>query len=149
MKFMTLLDYCLKYLFQQFPIFYFEDLRLSVRWLWKSSIFWGIMLCSSLKALLATCFMLVYCLAYISSLKMETTCFSETSLKFKRTMKRCIRDDRNLHLISSEDFPTWHALHYVQCSYLLYLFICWNFYTHMERYSNLFAKKLPLTLFKM
>jgi hypothetical protein len=71
----------------------------------KSSTLWGITLCkptlrgkhlvsnfsvkqgkkgNSIKAegLLATCFKLVYCLAYSSTLKMEATCYSETSVDF-------------------------------------------------------------------
>jgi hypothetical protein len=35
--------------------------------------------------LFATCFMLVSCLAYSSTLKMEATYFSETSVDFQRT----------------------------------------------------------------
>jgi hypothetical protein len=45
-------------------------------------IFWGM----TKLALLATCFMLVSCLAYSLTLKMEATCSSETSVDFKWTI---------------------------------------------------------------
>jgi hypothetical protein len=92
----------------------------------KSSIFWGIMLCSPLKidrrfggtyrlflqgrrisqrgnqnvvnvALLATCFTLLSCLSYSSTLKMEALCSSETSIEFQRTTWRYIREERTLY----------------------------------------------------
>jgi hypothetical protein len=44
--------------------------------------------------LLDTCFMLVSCLAYSSTLKMEATCSSETSVDFQRTTVRCIPEDK-------------------------------------------------------
>jgi hypothetical protein len=52
----------------------------------KSSIFWDVMPCSSLKATL------VSCLAYFCTQKMEVTCSSETSIDFQRTT-----EDRTLH----------------------------------------------------
>jgi hypothetical protein len=57
------------------------------------TIFWDVPPCSPLKlngsfgagrALLATDFMLVSCLAYSSTLKMEEMCFLETSVDFQR-----------------------------------------------------------------
>jgi hypothetical protein len=66
----------------------------------KSSIFWDIMLCSkkqvASRAVSAICFMLVSFLAYSSTLKIEATCFSETSVDFQRTTRH-IPDDRTLH----------------------------------------------------
>jgi hypothetical protein len=76
----------------------------------KSSIFWDISSCSLLKvnrrfggtcrlhlqgrrisqALLATCFILVYCLDYSSTLKMEAKCSSETSFDIQRTTRRYV-----------------------------------------------------------
>jgi hypothetical protein len=43
---------------------------------------------------LATCFMLVSCLAYSSTSKMNTTCSSETSVDFQWTARRYIPEDR-------------------------------------------------------
>jgi hypothetical protein len=43
--------------------------------------------------------MLVSCLAYSSTLNMETTCFSETSVDFQRTIRRYIPEDRTLRLV--------------------------------------------------
>jgi hypothetical protein len=47
-------------------------------------------------ALLVTCFTLVSCLAYSSTLKMEVTCFSETSVDFQRTTQLYIPENRIL-----------------------------------------------------
>jgi hypothetical protein len=44
----------------------------------------------------ATCFMLVSCLVYTSTLKMGTKYSSETSRDFQRTIRRYIPKDRNL-----------------------------------------------------
>jgi hypothetical protein len=46
----------------------------------KSFIFWSITLCSPLKANPATYFMLVSCLAYYSTLKIEAKWSSESSI---------------------------------------------------------------------
>jgi hypothetical protein len=85
----------------------------------KSSIFWHITSCSSLKVnrhfggtyylhlqgqrisqeistnetLFVTCFMLVSCLAYSSTLKMEVICSSETSVDFQRITWRYIPEE--------------------------------------------------------
>jgi hypothetical protein len=85
----------------------------------KSSVFWDITLCSSLKVnrpFGATCcldlkdrrasqaefclspaFTLVSCLAYSSTLKMEASFSSETSVDFQRIARRYIPGDRTLH----------------------------------------------------
>jgi hypothetical protein len=47
---------------------------------------------------LATCFMLVSYLAYSSTLKMEATCSSETSVDFQRITRRYIPEERALRL---------------------------------------------------
>jgi hypothetical protein len=52
--------------------------------------------------LLVACFMLVYCLAYSSTLKMEAICSSETSVYFHRTTRRYMPEDRTLPLKSSQ-----------------------------------------------
>jgi hypothetical protein len=43
-------------------------------------------------ALLVTCFTVVSCLAYSSTLKTEARCSSETSYDFQRTARHCIPD---------------------------------------------------------
>jgi hypothetical protein len=58
----------------------------------KSYIFRRITPCS----LLATCFTLVSCLAYSSTMKMEATCSSETSVDFQRTTRHYIPEDKTL-----------------------------------------------------
>jgi hypothetical protein len=44
----------------------------------------------------ATCFMLVSCLAYSVTLKMEATCSSKTLVDFQRTTWHYIPEDRTL-----------------------------------------------------
>jgi hypothetical protein len=46
------------------------------------------------RALFAACFTLVSCLAYTSTLKMEETCSSETSVDFQQTTLSNIPEDR-------------------------------------------------------
>jgi hypothetical protein len=48
-------------------------------------------------ALLATCFMLVSCLAYSSALKIEPTCFSYKSVDFQWTTWHYMPEDRTHH----------------------------------------------------
>jgi hypothetical protein len=87
----------------------------------KSHELWDVMLCSLLKVnrrfggtchhniqgqrisqagnqrlLSAT---MVYCLAFSSTLKMEATCSSETSVDFQRTTRRYIPEDRTLYCV--------------------------------------------------
>jgi hypothetical protein len=45
---------------------------------------------------LPSTFTLVSCLAYFSTLKMEATCSSATSVDFQRTARRYIPEDRTL-----------------------------------------------------
>jgi hypothetical protein len=52
-----------------------------------------------MSALLVTCFTLVSCLAYSSTLKLEVTRSFETWVDFKRTTWRYISEDRSLHYI--------------------------------------------------
>jgi hypothetical protein len=52
-------------------------------------------------ALLATCFMLVFCLAYFSALKMEASSSSETSVGLHSVISRTI----GLFMFT----PTWSA----------------------------------------
>jgi hypothetical protein len=46
-----------------------------------------------LESLLATCFILIACLAYSSTLKLQVTCSSEKSSEFRRTVGRYIPED--------------------------------------------------------
>jgi hypothetical protein len=48
------------------------------------------------QSLLANCFMLVSCMAYSSTLKMETRCSSETSSDFHLTAERYVLEDATL-----------------------------------------------------
>jgi hypothetical protein len=63
--------------------------------------------CDLRREVLATCFTLVSCLAYSSTLKMEVTCSSETSVDFQRTTQRYIPKDRNIHNHRCEDFKSY------------------------------------------
>jgi hypothetical protein len=49
------------------------------------------------RAMLATCFTLVSYLLYSSTLTMEVTCSSETSVEFQQTTQRYSPEDRTLH----------------------------------------------------
>jgi hypothetical protein len=71
----------------------------------KNFIFWDITPCSPLRVnrlfggtchLIDTCFALVSCLAYSSTLNMEAICSSETSLDFQWTTQLYIPEDRTL-----------------------------------------------------
>jgi hypothetical protein len=82
----------------------------------KCSIFWDITPCSPFEvnqrfggtchlqllgqrisqALLPTCFMLVSCLVYSSTLKMDVTCSSETTADIQQTTWHYIPEKRNL-----------------------------------------------------
>jgi hypothetical protein len=67
----------------------------------KSCIFWDIMLCIPLNETSpkagSPAFRLVSCVAYSSTLKMEATCSSETSVDFQQTTQCYIPEDRALH----------------------------------------------------
>jgi hypothetical protein len=64
----------------------------------KCSIFWDKTPCSPLTVL-AICFVQVSCLDYSSTLEMEATLSSETSVDFQRTPRRytCILEDITFH----------------------------------------------------
>jgi hypothetical protein len=55
---------------------------------------------TNVAPLLATRFMLVVCMAYISNVKMEGTCSSETSVDFQQTTRLYFPDDKTLHIMS-------------------------------------------------
>jgi hypothetical protein len=56
-------------------------------------------------SLLVTCFILVSCLDYSSTLKMEATCSPETSVNCQRTTRCYIPEDRTLYNHSCDN-PT-------------------------------------------
>jgi hypothetical protein len=62
---------------------------------------------------LATCFMLVSCLADSLTSKMEVTCSSETSLEFQRTTQHYFPDHRTLHNHRCENLKPY------VCAYML------------------------------
>jgi hypothetical protein len=55
---------------------------------------------------IAAYFMLVSCLAYYSTLKMEAICSSETYVDLNRTTRRFILDDRTLISRRSENLKS-------------------------------------------
>jgi hypothetical protein len=59
------------------------------------------------QALLSALFMPVSCLAYASILKMEAICFSETSVDFQQTTRRCIPKDITLHNDRCENLSSY------------------------------------------
>jgi hypothetical protein len=96
----------------------------------KSSFFWGISPCRQLKVnwlfggtcrlhlqgrrisqarnqLESRCFGLVSCLSYSSTLKMEGTCSSETSVDFQLSTWRYISEDRTLHIHRCENLISY------------------------------------------
>jgi hypothetical protein len=60
-----------------------------------------------LSSLLATCFTLVSCSAYYSTLKMEVACSSEMSVEFQLTTRRYIPEDRTLHNHRCENLKSY------------------------------------------
>jgi hypothetical protein len=62
------------------------------------------------QSLLANCFMLVSCMAYFSTLKMETRCSSETSSDFHLTAERYVLDDATLQYQSKLLWPLFYEL---------------------------------------
>jgi hypothetical protein len=86
----------------------------------KSSIIWDVTPYNPLKAkqktsmkhtasraLLAACFMLVSFSAFPSTLKMEATCFSETSVGFQRATWSYNPEDRILHNHRCENLKSY------------------------------------------
>jgi hypothetical protein len=69
----------------------------------KSFNFWDITLC------LPSDFTLVSSLAYYSTLKMEATCFPETSFDLQRSTWRYIPEDRTLHKHRCENLKTYEG----------------------------------------
>jgi hypothetical protein len=73
----------------------FEDVTAVIM---TSSIFWNIMPRSPLSGTLPTAFTLVSCLAYFSTLKMETIYSSKTSFDTQWTTQCYIPEDATLHV---------------------------------------------------
>jgi hypothetical protein len=61
-----------------------------------TAIFWVMTRNIAFQRCFPPAFKLVPCLAHSSTLKMEATCFSETSAGFQRTTWRCITEGRTL-----------------------------------------------------
>jgi hypothetical protein len=64
---------------------------------------------TSYLSLLAIWTKLVSCLAYSSTLKMEATCSSETSVDFQRTTRRYIPEVRTLFTLFQADVSSWNS----------------------------------------
>jgi hypothetical protein len=93
--------------------------------------FWNITPCSPLKvnrrfegisrlhaALLATYFMPASCLAHYSILKTEATCYSETSVDFRRTIRSYIPENRALRCqLFWELYGTRKCIVWAKCEY--------------------------------
>jgi hypothetical protein len=101
------------------PIHSFERCILKGQIAWriypfsKSSVFWDVTPCGLLKVnqrfggtcrlhlqsrRISTCFHAGFlCLAYSSTLNIEATCFSETSMEFQTARRRYIPEDRTLY----------------------------------------------------
>jgi hypothetical protein len=84
------------------------------------------------KALLATCFMLIFCLNYSSTLKMEATCSSEAS-DFQLTTRRYIPEDRIIHNHRCENLK----------SYIWSCFVAWAEPWSRPVVFNLFCSRTP------
>jgi hypothetical protein len=86
-------------------------MRIKLKLLLKSSILWDITPCRPLKVNVrqATCFTLVSCLAYSSTVKMEAKCSSETSVDIQRTTRCYIPEDGILHNHRCENLKYYGA----------------------------------------
>jgi hypothetical protein len=75
-------------------------------------LFWSTCKAKSKKStkLFATCFMLVSCLAYSLTQKMEVTCSSETSVDFQQATWHYIPADRTLHNHCCENLISYNSL---------------------------------------
>jgi hypothetical protein len=69
----------------------------------------------STKSLLAICFMLVSCLDYSFTLKMEAICSFETSVDFQRSTLCYIAEDRSLHNHRSENLKSCKCIVVFAC----------------------------------
>jgi hypothetical protein len=62
--------------------------------------------------MLTTCFTLVSCLAYSSTLKMKATFYCETSVDIQRTTPRYISEDITLHNHYCENLRSYKSYAY-------------------------------------
>jgi hypothetical protein len=71
------------------------------------------------RALLATCVVLVSCLAYFSTQQMKATCFSEMSVDFQWTThcytpeSRTLHSVRFLHVLKFPSYSSYHHLIFI------------------------------------
>jgi hypothetical protein len=69
------------------------------------------------------CFTIIYCLAYLFTLKIEAACSSETSVDFQRT----ISEDRTLQMNTGHSFPPHLSHKMLRHMKLQYMFVVsWN-----------------------
>jgi hypothetical protein len=73
------------------------DLRLSRRCCWRAAV----------------CYILISCLAYCSSLKVEAMCSSETSVEFNKTTQRYIPENTSLQSMLAKCFNLVPCLTYL------------------------------------
>jgi hypothetical protein len=99
--------------FSDTPAFFSEEMGVG----WKQgerqdSVFWYYNTVQSVGgqptfALVATCFTLVSCLAYSSTLKVEATCSFETSVDFQKTTRPYIPEDGTIHNQRCENLKSY------------------------------------------
>jgi hypothetical protein len=130
------------------------DLRIPQKWLWSVTVFCVVTPCSLERARcfgrtcclhlqgqsisqaeLATCFMLVSCLAY------SLTCFSKTSAAFQWTTHLYIPEDITLHILTmrilahNRGLSFWYKLSTVQFLYLWSCKVC-LYYVHDRKWHD-------------
>jgi hypothetical protein len=67
-------------------------------------------------------FMLVFCLAYSSTLKLDVTYSSKTSVEFKRNIQRYIADDRTLHNHRCKSLKSYVFVRYVTVASQIFIY---------------------------
>jgi hypothetical protein len=100
----------------------------------KRSVFWDITPCSSLKGnrrfgrtcrlylwgrkiktLLAAVFILISCLVCSSTLKMEMTYYSETSVDLQQIIRRYMLEDRRFHKRHCKNLISFNWMKFLRC----------------------------------
>jgi hypothetical protein len=110
----------------------------------KSPIFWDITPCSSLRvsktALIATCSMVVSCLAYFSTLNMVATCHSDTPVDYQRTTRLIFQNTGLiLHVLISVHMLKYTSIMRFCCvaAELLFLeMMCWFVSNDTEQFCS-------------
>jgi hypothetical protein len=87
-----------------------------------------------LAALLTTWFRAGFCVAYSSTLKMEATYSSETSVDFQRTIRRYITEDRTVHNHRCDNLKSCLVIKY--CIFSFEVFSCNSEICVHEKYRN-------------